>query len=371
MKHLTRISLGLLGATLLASPSLFADDEIRTVPTGQANTLTQAATDASSSALGAQLSLLRVEAGDFSIGQFNGANVDSSAMLAGTDMKAPIGYKGVNAPADPLQLFVTGVGSFGEINAGVGSANSSFYSGGALVGAAYRLTNDVTVGVDAGYEHGKLSYFQSASNLKVDTARFGTFATWTDHKGDWANVLVGGAYHDYTSQVDTGFGPLLNGTTGSLEFDTQATYGHDFKIAGFTVTPTAGLDYIHQNIDAYAVTVGGSGVDGFDIDHQTTNSLRTQLGTTLAYALKSGSVKWSPYVQGGWNHELLDAVAQTNLGGFGFNIPNENIGRETATFGAGVNALFTPTLSGTLGYAGEANSKYEEHTFQASVGLAF
>ncbi len=54
-----------------------------------------------------------------------------------------------------------------------------------------------------------------------------------------------------------------------------------------------------------------------------------------------------------------------------FDAVGDNLGRDSATFGAGLQAVVTRSLAATLSYSGDANDKYQDHAFNASVRVDF
>ena len=137
--------------------------------------------------------------------------------------------------------------------------------------------------------------------------------------------------------------------------------------------PTVGLDYVHLTVDRYAES--GS-IAPMIIEGQTNDSLRSSLGGTVAYATKVCGLALSPYLQAGWDHEFLDAVQAVNSrlasgAGSDFTVYGASSGHEIATFGLGVNAALTERISANLGYAGEANESFQDHSLRASLRVTF
>ena len=221
----------------------------------------------------------------------------------------------------------------------------------------------------------KQDFDDAGSSVTVNTVRFGPYATWKDQKGDWVDGTIGGAYHWFDSDR-VALGGNATGSTTGLEFDTSTTYGHDFILGSakqWTLTPTVGLDYVHLTVDRYAES--GS-IAPMIIEGQTNDSLRSSLGGTVAYATKVCGLALSPYLQAGWDHEFLDAVQAVNSrlasgAGSDFTVYGASSGHEIATFGLGVNAALTERISANLGYAGEANESFQDHSLRASLRVTF
>jgi outer membrane autotransporter protein len=100
------------------------------------------------------------------------------------------------------------------------------------------------------------------------------------------------------------------------------------------------------------------------------------LGGTVSYGFKWKGIGWNPYVQAGWAHEFLDAdqaVSARFASGAGdvFSTTGDNLGHDAATFGAGLQAILSETLTANLSYSGEANGQYQDHSFNAAVRVEF
>jgi len=272
-------------------------------------------------------------------------------------------------------FFAAADGNFGSFDGGTGGQNSSYSGEGMDAGGDYRISRNLVVGFATGYNHDKQDFDDAGSSVTVNTVRFGPYATWKDQKGDWVDGTIGGAYHWFDSDR-VALGGNATGSTTGLEFDTSTTYGHDFILGSakqWTLTPTVGLDYVHLTVDRYAES--GS-IAPMIIEGQTNDSLRSSLGGTVAYATKVCGLALSPYLQAGWDHEFLDAVQAVNSrlasgAGSDFTVYGASSGHEIATFGLGVNAALTERISANLGYAGEANESFQDHSLRASLRVTF
>ena len=240
------------------------------------------------------------------------------------------------------------------------------------MGSDYRIDPSIAVGFATGYNHSKTDFDHSGSNSTANTINFGPYATWQDRHGDWIDGTVGGAYHWFDSSREAFGGNAVSSTTGT-EFDSSLEYGHDFKLGSWTLTPSLGFDYLHLIIDGYTET--GS-LAPLAMQDEVIDSFQSELQQTVSYSVKWNGVRWTPYVQGGWNHQFLNAaqsVTATFASGAGtsFTTQGDNLGHDSATFGTGLQAGLSETVSANFGYAGEANDRAQDHSFNASVRVEF
>ncbi len=294
-----------------------------------------------------------------------------NSLMAGTDEAPMTGKPFIPGPDNKWGFFAAAAGDFGDIDGQGGAPDSNYYGAGGNAGVDYRLDKSFAVGFQAGYNKDK-DDFSNTSAISADTVRFGPYATWHDQAGDWVNAQVGGAYHWYDSQRDS-LGGTASGKDTGTEFDASAKYGHDFKLGQWTLTPSFGFDYIELDTAAFSET--GS-LTPLSLDSQETQSLQSSLGGTAAYEFKWKDIAWQPYVSAGWNHEFLDtgsaATARFASGAGGlFTVNGYDVGHESATFGAGLQATLSKSVTATLGYSGQANNDFLDNSFQAGIRWQF
>jgi T5SS/PEP-CTERM-associated repeat protein/autotransporter-associated beta strand protein len=297
-----------------------------------------------------------------------GLNLPLDTLLAGTTI--PRGAKPfIPAPDNRWGFFLSVRGAFGETD---GQTASTSKNGGFLAGADYRLSDQFAVGLAAGYDHTRTGFNHSDSQITTDSMRLVSYSTWTNHRGDWVDANIGGAFHTYDSKREALGGSALSSTRGA-EWDAALTYGHDFKARAWTLTPFIGLSYLHLNVDDY--TESGS-LAPLSVESQSTHSLRSTLGGTAAYSVRWKGVTCRPYLQAGWSHELGDsegAVSARFASGAGdlFVIQGGAISRDSLTFGSGVQAQLSRGLSLHLAYAGETNGQFRYDSLSGSCRLTF
>jgi fibronectin-binding autotransporter adhesin len=338
--------------------------------------LVQAATDQIDRSIMQRLAAVRDGSTGLSLSQIDlGPDTvyDPRTMLASTSPLAPTGFSPLTPSAEnPWGTFLTGLGGFGKVDGGSEAPGYSYNSAGLQGGLDRRIDRSFAVGVAAGYQHTKSDYDDSASAVKIDTGSLQLYSTWQDVGGNWASASVGGAYHHFDSRRD-GLDGQATAHTQGLEGDFLGQFGHDFKMKQWTLTPEIGLSYSHLAIDRY--TESGS-LTPLTVNPDDSDSLRSDLGGKAAYRFTALDVEWQPYVEAGWQHEMLDTnhsvAAQLASGAGGvFDTVSQNVGRDSATGGVGIGAAFTPTLTLRVGYDAQANNSYFENNVQATLRLLF
>jgi outer membrane autotransporter protein len=93
------------------------------------------------------------------------------------------------------------------------------------------------------------------------------------------------------------------GDFDSWIYGASITAGYDYPVwQGLTITPSAGLDYLHADIGSFKET--GAGGLNLDYDDQNLDSLVSSVGVQLAYPISFNFGVLSPYVRGTWFYDL-------------------------------------------------------------------
>lgn len=267
-------------------------------------------------------------------------------------------------------FFVSGTGSFGEADAG-DTPGFDFTSGSFLVGADANLLPDLSLGIAAGYDSTSTDPDDGGS-IQTDTARFALYGTWTSVDGVWINATAGAAYHWHDAKR-AALGGTASSNPESLEFNSLVESGVDLVHGSWTLTPSAGLDYVRLRTDDFAES--GS-LAPLVVNAQTSDSLRSELALTLSRRFRQQASVWDGWVRAGWAHEFLDAqdAVHSRLGAGGggtFVVHGNRVQRDGMMFAAGVKAAFGDTITASFGYAGDYNPDYRVHSLNASLRLSF
>ncbi|PAW75796.1 MAG: hypothetical protein B9S32_17200 [Verrucomicrobia bacterium Tous-C9LFEB] len=270
-------------------------------------------------------------------------------------------------------LFISGQGTFGDVDGDAQNAGFDFTTGGLLLGADYRIGKRTVLGVYAGYQ-GTDADIGNGGSVKDDSAKFGLYASHGWANGSWLNGSIGGGTHSYSTQRQS-IGDLARGDTSGTEFTSQIQVGHDFKAGSWTFGPTLEMNYAHLWIDRY--TESGS-LAPLIIQAQEADSLRSTLGgrASTVVEVDGTTIKLVPYVNLGWQHEYMDnrsAVNAAFANGTGgvFTVSGTALGRDTAVAGTGVEVRFSEAFSGGLGYSVEANPDYLNQSLTGSMTYRF
>ncbi|MEN3977169.1 autotransporter outer membrane beta-barrel domain-containing protein [Emcibacter sp. SYSU 3D8] len=254
---------------------------------------------------------------------------------------------------------------------------------GAVLGADFQVSQNVTVGLVTGYMDDKLDF---------DDGDLGKIKRWTI--GGYLSATVDQFYVDgsltYASDsyrvnrtIQYGDTTCLgfNCTTGaSSKYDgdglmSHVEAGYLFELGnGAALRPFAGLNY--SGVDADPFSEAGGGDLGLDILDGTGKSFQSRLGARLSGVWGEGSTKWIPELRAEWRHEFKDDPSWivANLNG----LPNEpftaigsKVTKDLAVVGAGVTALMSNGVGVFFDYQGAFGSGYHSHAIQGGVRVKF
>ena len=128
----------------------------------------------------------------------------------------------------------------------------------------------------------------AANDLRVDLSAGYFHTQWQSKRTIVFSSL------DRTARADI----PVDGLAASLDV------GWDVDLDGWTLTPKAGADYIHQHQAAYDER--GAGDIGLRVSAVDTHSLRTRLGASVSREFHDSRMSLTPEVSAQWSHELLN-----------------------------------------------------------------
>ena len=141
-----------------------------------------------------------------------------------------------------------------------------------------------------------------------------------------------------------------------------------------SVTPYAGIGYIHATIDSFNEN-GGFGalaVNGTD-----GNSFQTTLGVRATTRIIMGNnAVLVPEVRVGWSHEFGDAsqsltASLVGVPGSTFSATGIAFGRDTALVGAGLSMELSPDAKVFVDYDGKLSQRFQEHSISGGLRVKF
>ena len=315
------------------------------------------------------------------------ASADDAAMEAGSspDM-GPMGNFG------RIGFFVNGSFSTGDKDATNLEPGFDFDIYDVTLGADYRCTSNLIVGVAFGYS--KVETDVDLSDSEINSDGYGISLYGTYYLGDFYVDAIG-AYgkKDYdtirnsrytikeagSDEATTMIDQTFLGDTDADELSFSAGVGYDFNTQGFTVGPHVRLNYASSEVDGYTEKLRDFNTDAgygmaLEIFDQDIESLRSVLGAQLSYAASTGIGVLMPLLSLDWVHEFKndarnirarfvnEVAGQNEI----FNIPTDSPDRNFLILGAGLSAVFPHGISAFVHY--ETPLELEDVTYHQFTG---
>ncbi len=251
------------------------------------------------------------------------------------------------------------------------------YSGqsyGVQFGVDTWLGQNVLAGLAVSYAHTEVNWAHDRGEGDVETLRVGPFATYTQG-GLFLDAWATCGFHWNDTERDVVVGALRRQADADYGANDVSMYlggGYDFELSGFTLSPTASLQYTCYRQEGFRESGGGGA--GLRVGAETFHSLRSRLGVRLARELAMEKVTLVPEVFAGWSREYIEDQsldASFLAGGTKFTTDQGGLGGDSAYFGAGVSAKLDDGLALFVRYEGAQSSSESAHFFSAGVKIPF
>lgn len=246
--------------------------------------------------------------------------------------------------------------------------------GGVLVGADGVISNDLTLGILAGYNHSNVAINERKSSAELDSWQLGIYAgkSWDGFQ------LQGGliqSWHDISSNRNVsfrGFSDQLSANydaqVGQIFVETSYELGNE----NFDLEPYLGLAHIRQSTQGFVEQGGNAALTS------STSSFNTTF-TTLGVRLNSDVVLFdeiSAELSGGLGlrHALGDLtpkVLHEFSGGDRFNIAGVPMGRNTLMLDLGADIALGSGANLGIAYSGLLAGNLVDHSVKVDLSVDF
>lgn len=309
---------------------------------------------------------------------FNGNNVSiaiyGKGPSDGTDLAVGKETKEVIPP--PVEdrrwgVFLNGFGEFVFVDGNFQADSYDITNAGFTLGADYRVSDNFAIGIYGGYTHSNAD-LTGNGNVEINGGKGGIYAT-AFGSGAYLNLAIGGGYNSYDTRRQ-GLGGQPVGNTDGGEFDSLIGLGYDWNLGGFSVGPTANLQYTYVGIDGYTET--GS-LAPLKIADQSADSLRSRIGARASYDGNVSGVRLVPEIRAAWQHEYLDdtysvAGRLASGAGSGFTVDGPYIGADSLILGAGLTVYCSERLAVYVNYDAQlASENYSYHSVTGGFRFNF
>lgn len=280
----------------------------------------------------------------------------------------------------PLGFFVQGRFNGGDRDGTREERGYRFTSGGLTVGADYRVTDQLVLGLAFGYDGTSSVFSRDSGAMDTDSYHgsfYGSYYLPQDFYVDWIGNFT---RHDYDMKRNirySGFSSRARSNPEGNQYGFAVSFGKDLAISEWTLNPYLRMEYAKLQIDAYQEK-GGGGL-GLAFSSQDDHSLTTDLGAQIG---RSFSLPWgvlTPSVRFEWEHQyqngsrdirgrFVDAAPGTG----GFTISNSVPDRDYFNLGGSLAATLPGGNAAFLRYETRLGQRtVSSHIVEAGVRISF
>jgi len=274
-----------------------------------------------------------------------------------------------------LGLFANGIGSFGEQDNTSREPRFEFHTAGLIAGADYKLTDNVILGAALGYLATRVVVNEGVGHVAIDNLNLSLFGTYYVLDTFHVDAIVTGGWNSYDQERNlSSFQPVRAHPDG-YQLAVSVGGGYDFHVGALTVGPTARVNYLTLFIERYRE----SGAFGFTerFNSQDTESLTTDLGAQISYAISVPFGVLTPTLRIEWEHELRNnsrVITSRNVldpGTVSLTRTNEP-DRDYFNLGAGLVATFPRGKSAFVYYEAQlGRNNFTHHSLTGGFRLQF
>jgi len=279
-------------------------------------------------------------------------------------------------PNQKLGVFVNGDFNFGSQDASDRSAGFDFDTKGVTVGADYKVTNDLALGLAFSYGHNSSDLNNDRGNVSIDSYSLSAYGSYSKDRL-YADAVINYGWNDFDIQRNikvTGFRSPTANTSGN-QFAIRLNTGYNFGENQLAVGPMIGVRYTKVKIDGYTERNGST--LNLNVGDQQADSLILNVGAQLLYDFRSPSATITPFINANYEHEFANGSREittelvTQPG-----IPNRTRtgepDRDFVRLGAGVQTQFANNLSVGVGYETILGKRdVSDHAVQARIRYQF
>ncbi|WP_439533391.1 autotransporter domain-containing protein [Polymorphobacter sp.] len=280
----------------------------------------------------------------------------------------------VDAKGNDRSLWMSGYGSWGDLDGDGNAADARRSIGGFFLGTDVYGSETFTLGVLAGYGQGKINVVARSSTANTEDFHVGAYAGLR-LGGFGAKFGVAHMWRDvFTNRIInfTGFNNVIQADYNLKTFQAFADIGKKFTVGSrANIEPFASAAYVRVSTDAFSE----NGLGGLNVSKASGNFAITNLGARFGIDLPLQGRGIGVTASAAWRHvegdDLTNPGAMRFTAGPAFSISGTPIAQDAAALSLQVNGALSNGVSLGIGYSGQLAKGLNDHGVRGNVTISF
>jgi outer membrane lipase/esterase len=273
-------------------------------------------------------------------------------------------------------VFINGDLNFGNQDNNINKPGYDFANTGVTAGIDYRLTNNATLGVAVGYTANNTNLNNNLGKIQVDSTGVSVYGSVVQNSF-YADGVVSYGRNNFNITRKIAFdNRTATASPEGNQFSVAANTGYNIKTGNASFGPTVGVRYNRVDIDSYTEKDAGS--LNMNVKDQKAESVVMSLGAEASYRIKAGDGAVIPYLRATYEHEFANdsreiVTEMASQPGIPMRVnTNNNSDRDYVKLRAGVQAIISENVSGTVDYQTILGRKdYNDQAVKAEIRYQF
>jgi len=295
--------------------------------------------------------------------------------------------------AEPFGLLSNKLGIFASGNIGDGSRSSTqledgfnYDSQGITIGADYRLTHQMILGIATGYANTDLDISDNGGSLAAQGLSLTAYGTYYLADSLFIDIIISRGNNDYSSRRNINYDAAGNSISERAKGDTESSLNAISLGAGYTVFQknsfnvilTGKVEHLSSTIDGYKET--GANELNLVIDKRNLASTLGELGSQLSYPISQTWGVLIPQIDIAWVHEFntgkdkIEGSFADDINATSFSFQTDRPDLDYFRTNIGISAVLPHGFNAFIMYETILDQRYTSNqnlSFGARMELAF
>ncbi|MGG6263412.1 autotransporter domain-containing protein [Leptolyngbya sp. AN03gr2] len=279
-------------------------------------------------------------------------------------------------PNQRLGVFVNGDFNFGNRDSSDRTSGFDFDTKGVIVGADYRVTDDLALGLAFNYFNNSSDLNSNRGNVSIDSYSLSAYGSYNRDRL-YADAVINYGWNNFDIERNiqvTGFRPATASTDGN-QFSVRLNTGYNLGQNQLAFGPMVGVRYTKVNIDGYTERNGS--ILNLNVQDQEADSVVLNVGAQVSYDFRSPSATITPYLAANYEREFANGSREivtelVSQPGIPNRTQTDSPDRDFVRLSAGVQTQFANNLSIGVGYETILGKRdVSDHAVQARLRYQF